>query len=89
MEVKGCTKKPIAVGLLVEAGPSPEERREALSKYFFTHTFPPFFPLPCGHAYWYPCPAALPLVDTLCSCGNPRHWVVKYSAPPKSNEPKG
>lgn len=32
---------------------------------------------PCGHKVEYRTPDDVPIVDTPCTCGNPKHWFIK------------
>lgn len=41
---------------------------------------PPFprITMPCGESVTYQTFEDIPMVDVPCSCGNPRHWFIKY-----------
>lgn len=38
--------------------------------------------LPCGHRAEYETPNDIPEVDIPCSCGNSRHWFIRYENRP-------
>ena len=34
--------------------------------------------MPCGHVAVYEFKEVIPDVDVQCSCGDPKHWLIKY-----------
>jgi hypothetical protein len=40
---------------------------------------PLFVMMECGNSIFYSMPEEIPECDTPCPCGNPDHWLVKYS----------
>ena len=47
--------------------------------------FNPLMPLlkitmPCGESVVYRSLEEIPSISTLCPCGNPKHWLIKYEA---------
>lgn len=59
-------------------GKTVEEAKEDIRRCYH---FPQILYMSCGYKLPVQSHDALPKKDTLCPCGNPSHWIVKYELP--------